>query len=248
MPLTLPPLAGSALLLDLDGTLLDLAPTPSDVVVPPGLAGTLHSLRDKLDGALAVVTGRPIDQIDALLPGIPHAVAGEHGGAIRHAPETGTVRVALPEPPDHWRTLADAIVAEHPGTLMEQKRRGFVFHFRGAPEHGPALFAAATALIAPASDQFQVMQASMAWEVRPRGADKGSAVLSLMRQPPFLGRLPVFIGDDVTDEDGIRAAAYLGGVGLRVDEWFATPAGVRAWLMDAAANEAWPPSPLAVQA
>lgn len=84
----------------------------------------------------------------------------------------------------------------------------------------------------------------MAWEIRPRGADKGSAVTALMTETPFAGRRPIFIGDDVTDEDGMRAARALGGAGLRVDEFFGDPNGVRAWLAEAAAGSgAWPPLP-----
>ena len=233
MPIALPPLGRAALLLDMDGTLLDLAPTPDTVVVPDGLADALARLRDRLGGALAVVTGRPIAQVDALLPGIPHAVAGEHGGAIRHAPGADAIRIPLPDPPDTWRGAAAAAVAAHPGALLEHKRRGFVLHYRAVPHHGPALREAAHAIVGGDAG-FQVMEASMAWEVRPRGADKGSAVLALMAQPPFAGRLPLFIGDDVTDEDGMRAATSLGGAGLRVDEAFGTPAGVRAWLAAAA--------------
>lgn len=233
MPVELPPLDRAALLLDMDGTLLDLAPTPDTVVVPPGLADTLRRLRDQLDGALAVVTGRPIAQVDALFPGVPYAVAGEHGGAIRYAPDAGTVRLELPEVPEAWREAAAEAISTHPGSLLEHKRRGFVFHFRAVPGHGPALLDAAHAIVGADAGRFQVMQASMAWEVRPRGADKGSAVLALMRQPPFAGRTPVFIGDDVTDEDGIRAAVSLGGVGLRVDEAFGSPSGVRNWLAKA---------------
>lgn len=233
----LPPIARAALLLDLDGTLLDLAPTPDTVIVPEGLVEALLRLRTRLDEALAVVTGRPIAQIDALLPGIPTAVAGEHGGAIRHAPDAGIVRIDLPDAPEEWRMMAEATVAVHPGAMVEHKRRGFVFHFRAVPESGPALLVAANAIIAPDAGRFQVMQAAMAWEIRPRGADKGSAVVSLMQHAPFAGRLPVFIGDDVTDEDGMRAAATLGGAGLRVDEWFGTPTGVRAWLRSTAYSD-----------
>ena len=87
------------------------------------------------------------------------------------------------------------------------------------PDAGPALREAALRLIAPGADQFGLMEASMAWEVRPRGADKGSAVEAVMQEAPFAGRQPVFIGDDVTDEDGMRAAQALDGAGLRVPDW-----------------------------
>ncbi|MGI4941367.1 MAG: trehalose-phosphatase [Janthinobacterium lividum] len=245
MPLGLPPPGSTALLLDMDGTLLDIAPTPDAVRVPDGLADTLQRLRSHLGGALAIVTGRPIEQIDALLPGIPYAIAGEHGGAIRHAPGTPVVRAILPDPPVEWIMEAARLVESHPGTLLEQKQRGFVFHYRAVPELGPLLREAALALIAPEADRFGLMEASMAWEVRPRGVDKASAVEALMQDTPFAGRQPVFIGDDVTDEDGMRAARAVGGAGLRVPDVFGGPAGVRAWLarcadaLDAGAAE-WP--------
>lgn len=242
--MTLPPPHETALLLDLDGTLLDIAPTPDAVIVPLGLADSLARLRDQLDGALAIVTGRPVDQVDALLPGIPYAVAGEHGGAIRFAPGAPLIRTTLPEPPPTWPASAARIVERHPGALLELKQRGFVFHYRQAPHWGEPLREAATSLVAPVADRFQLMPALMAWEVRPRGADKGSAVQALAAVPPFNGRRPVFIGDDVTDEDGMAAARHLGGAGLRVPDRFGSAAGVRAWIAASATalatGQGWP--------
>ena len=249
-PDALPPPAGTALLLDLDGTLLDLAPTPDAVRVPDGLPGTLRRLRNHLGGALAVVTGRPIAQIDDLLPGVPYAVAGEHGGAIRHAPDAPVVRAPLPDPPVDWIMEAARIADAHPGALLEQKQRGFVFHYRAVPALGPALRAEADALVATRPDQFRILAALMAWEVKPRGADKGTAVRSLMTRPPFAGRLPIFIGDDVTDEDGMEVARAMGGAGLRVDAAFGTAAGVRNWLAASVApvvaGAGWAPLPGAI--
>ena len=241
--------ARSALLLDMDGTLLDIAPTPDLVRVAPGLTEALCRLRDAMGGALAVVTGRPIEQVDGLLAGVPYAVAGEHGGAIRHAPGAKVVRASLPTPPVDWVLEAARIADAHPGVLLEQKQRGFVLHYRAVPDLGPALREAALALIASQADRFHLMEALMAWEVRPRGADKGSAVHALMTEAPFSGQQPIFIGDDVTDEDGMRAARAMGGAGLRVDEWFGGPADVRAWLAQAAVTSAadpgaWPPTPV----
>jgi len=248
MPVSpLPPWRNAALLLDLDGTLLDIAPTPDAVVVADGLPQALRRLRDRLGGALAVVTGRPIEQVDALLPGVPHAVAGEHGGAIRPAPGAQVARAALPAPPAEWVEAAARAVERFPGALLERKQRGFVLHYRAVPQHGPALQAAMIEIMAPAADRFQLMPALMAWELRPCGADKGSAVEALARSAPFAGRQPIFIGDDVTDEDGMAASVALGGAGLRVQDWFGTAGGVRAWL--AAAAEAldggrdWPGLP-----
>ncbi len=229
----------TALLLDVDGTLLDLAPTPMSVVVPAGLPATLGRLRSRLGDALGFITGRPIAQVDALFGALPYAVAGEHGGVIRHQPGGPLLRAALPTPPESWRQAAEAIASLYPGAAVEEKARGFVVHYRAAPEAGPALGTAIEALIAPLAGRFQLMAASMAWEVRPRGADKGSAVRELMALPPFLGRRPLFVGDDVTDEDAIAAVRSVGGAGLRVPESFGDAAGVRAWLADlAAATEA----------
>src|SRR5579871_1466349 len=114
----LPPLRQSALLLDLDGTLLDIAPTPDSVVVPPDLPDVLRALRHLLDDAVAIVTGRPVETIDALLGDLPFAVAGEHGAAIRHAPNEQLERAAVPAPPAEWLDAAAALVASHPGALL----------------------------------------------------------------------------------------------------------------------------------
>jgi trehalose 6-phosphate phosphatase len=236
---SLPPIERTALLLDLDGTLLDIAPAPDKVVVPSGLIGTLHSLRPLLGDALAVVTGRPVETIDALLGDAPFAVAGEHGGAIRYAPGLALERPNLPAPPEAWLAGAERIASAHPGALLERKARGFAMHFRAAPAAGPELHGALAALLAGSAD-FELLAGQMMWEVRPRGVDKGTAVARLMARAPFLGRLPVFIGDDVTDEDGIAEALALGGVGLRVPESFGDAAGVRAWLEATAAARNWP--------
>ena len=227
-----------ALLLDLDGTLLDLASTPAEVIVPTELPDTLRRLRARVGDALAVVTGRPVDQIDTLLGDAPFAVAGEHGGAIRHTPGSQLERLPLPDRPAGWLEAAGAAVARFPGALLEAKPRGFVLHYRRAPQAGSALEAAARAIIGGTQgERFTLLPAHMAWEVKPRGADKATAVEALMARPPFSGRVPVYVGDDTTDEDGMRAARARGGLGLRVQEVFGTPAGVRAWLADLAAQD-----------
>ncbi len=229
----LPP--NAALLLDLDGTLLDIAATPDSVVVPPDLPRSLRALRAMLGDAVAVVTGRPVEQIDALLPGVPYAVAGEHGGAIRHAPGGALERANLPAPPDAWRAQAERVAAGYSGVMIEEKARGFVLHYRAMPEIGPVLRQAMLSIMAdpnrdPDDAPFELMRAHMAWEVKPRGADKGLAVRHIMSRAPFTGRTPIYVGDDVTDEDGIRVARTAGGEGYRVQEVFGDPAGVRAWL------------------
>ncbi len=223
--------ARAALLLDLDGTLLDIAPTPAAVVVPAGLLPVLRRLRAALDDAVAVVSGRPVEQIEALLDGVPYAVAGEHGGAIRPAPGAALERPDLPALPAGWLERAEREAARYQGVLLERKAHGFVLHYRLEPDAGPALQQALLAMLdGDEADSFTLTPALMAWEVRPRGADKGRAVHRLMAHPPFAGRVPVYVGDDVTDEDGMHAARQLGGIGLRVQDSFGDAAGVRAWL------------------
>ncbi len=222
--------ADAALLLDLDGTLLDIAASPEAVAVPPGLPDLLRRLRARLGDALAVVTGRPVTQIEELLGDAPFAIAGEHGGALRLAPGGALRRVDLPEMPSGWLDAAAEVVAAHPGTRLEAKARGFVLHYRQAPDAGPALLLAAQEIVGALAAEYVFLPAHMAWEIKPRGADKGTAVAELLGAPPFLGRVPVYVGDDVTDEDGMRVAREHGGLGLRVDAVFGDPAGVRRWL------------------
>lgn len=220
----------AALMLDFDGTLIDLAATPSAVVIPPSLPDTLRAVRDCLDGAVALVTGRPLRDIDGFLGDAPYAVAAEHGAVFRHAPGAAPERPALPSAPAAWREQAQRVAAGYPGALFEPKESGFVLHYRGAPEAGPAFRQALLSIVGEHEDEFVVMPAHMAWEVKPRGADKGRAVERLMGRPPFAGRVPVYVGDDVTDEDGIRAARRAGGLGFKVQDVFKDPSGVRAWL------------------
>lgn len=230
--LNLPPLPApdsTAFLLDIDGTLLDFAPTPMAVQIPPGLPDTLVQLKGRVDGALALITGRPVEQVVALFGDVPHAIAGEHGGVVRHAPSAPIARVPLPEPPLEWLVEAERVAQAHPGALLEHKANGFVLHYRLAPDAGPAMGLALARLIS-GDEGFVLMPAHMAWEVRPKGADKGRAVRSIMSHDPFLGRRPIFVGDDTTDLDAVQAARAMGGVGMMVADTFRTPAQVRAWL------------------
>lgn len=235
----MPPLDRAALLLDLDGTLLDLAPRPDAVVVPPDLPRTLCSLRRLCGDAVAVITGRPVEVVDALLGDAIFAVAGEHGGAVRHGPGQMVERVPLPSPPGEWLVEAEQLALQFPGALLEHKARGFALHYRAVPTAGEELRLALTEMVS-GSVEFELLPAHMLWEVRPRGADKGKAVAGVMDRAPFRGRSPVFVGDDVTDEAGIAAAQAMGGVGLRVQEAFGDAAGVRAWLAMIASTGGWP--------
>jgi trehalose 6-phosphate phosphatase len=233
----LPPLPGpqAALFLDFDGTLIDIAPRPDAVVVPPDLPALLARLSAGLGGAVAIVTGRGLEVARQLTGSPPVGFACEHGTVI-DASGTGAAIPPLPQPagpPEGWRALAAEFVASRPGMLLEHKNFGFVLHFRAVPERGEE--SRDFLLRLAEGTPFQVIPAHMAFELRPRGSDKGVATDWLMRHPPFAGRIPIFIGDDVTDEDGMRAARAHGGEGYRVPQRFpAGPADVRAWLAELA--------------
>lgn len=223
-----PPRGPAALFLDLDGTLVDIAPRPDLVRVPDGFGRLLGRLADRLGGAVAIVTGRGAESARPLLDGAAVVLAAEHGAVIE-AP--GLPTLPLPEPEPDWRAEAARFAAAWPGTIAEQKRHGFVIHVRQNPAAAEAAAALVAALAARAPDRFRPVPAHAAVELRPVGADKGGAVQRLMQTAPFAGRVPVFLGDDVTDEDGIAAAVALGGAGFRVPEAFGgETARVRRWL------------------
>jgi trehalose 6-phosphate phosphatase len=225
----------AALFLDFDGTLVDIAPTPESVVIPPGLPGLLTRLAERLGGAAAIVSGRPMAELDRFLP-VPLAKASDHGAVLRMAPDAPAATPPLPAPPPQWAAQAEALAAAFPGAMVEHKRHGFVLHYRLAPDAaGPARDL--LEMLVAGGDAFTLMPARMAWEVKPRAVSKATAVVALMAQPPFAGRVPVFIGDDVTDEAGMAAARAAGGHGLRLQDAFGTPAELHRWLSALAAGE-----------
>jgi trehalose 6-phosphate phosphatase len=218
----------AALFLDFDGTLVDIAPRPDAVTVPPDLPALLARLADRFGGAVCIVSGRPLAQLEALLP-VTLPMAGDHGASLRLVPGVTAQRRDLPVPPADWLCRAEALAAGFPGAAVERKAHGFVVHYRLAPEAAGIARAALERMLGTQND-FVVMAARMAWEVKPRAVSKGTAVMELMAQPGFAGRRPVFIGDDVTDEAGFEAARAAGGLGLRLQDTFGTPAALRAWL------------------
>lgn len=223
-----------ALFLDFDGTLVEIAERPEGVAVAPALPGILQALIARLDGAVAVVSGRPVAQIDGFLA-IPVAAAGLHGMERRIAPGGA---VEPPPTPPEIETLR-ARLADHPilgdGVFVEDKGASLVMHYRQAPSREREVIAAMEAASAdlPALD---LLRGKMVVEAKAAGFHKGHAVESFMSAAPFAGRTPIYIGDDVTDEDGIRAANALGGFGIKVGEG-ATDAPYR---LDAVADvHAW---------
>ena len=220
-----------ALFLDIDGTLLDLAPRPDAVEVPADLADTLADARSWLGGALAIVSGRTIAEIDHLLAPLRLPCVGEHGAIIRR-PDGATDRAAEDRKvPPAWKTALRAAAELWPGVLVEEKTYGVAVHYRQAPGREGEIRDLVEALVAEGAGEFEVLPASMAFEIRHRTLTKAIAVDAFMAGPPFAGRVPVFVGDDVTDEDGFRAARAMGGLGLNVWQSFGgRPFEVRRWL------------------
>ncbi len=224
------PPANAALFLDIDGTLLDIAERPDLVVIPAGLPALLARLAAERGGALAFLSGRPLADIDFFFPGGLPAGA-EHGAVLRDSGGTIHELAARPAAFAHWRETLNAAALKMPGVLVEAKKLSLVIHYRQAPECGETLRALAEGLIAEAGPGVALLPAHMAFELRPRGSGKDSALAWFMARPPFAGRPPVFIGDDVTDEPAITLANQLGGIGLHVARDFAgNPQAVRDWL------------------
>jgi trehalose 6-phosphate phosphatase len=221
----------SALFLDLDGTLLEIAATPELVVVPPALPSLLAHLHQQLDGAVAIVSGRPLGQIDSLLAPFHAAAAGEHGVSLRFGDgtlEDLPVGIAIP---DDWRATLVRTIEAWPGVRIETKPHGLAVHYRLAPEHEAVVWELVRSLVPPDHPWFRLIPAREAVEIGLRAASKGIAVERLMAHAPFHGRRPIFVGDDFTDEAGMSMARRFGGMGLRVAEVFGgDPANVRAWL------------------
>jgi trehalose 6-phosphate phosphatase len=216
MELPPPPLdpGRHALFLDFDGSIVDFAPTPDTVIVAPGTIELLEKLDRSLGGALAIVTGRHIADVDRYLAPLILPASGVHGRQFR--PRAGDMRDD-PPPADIERArrrLADAITSDDPIDL-EDKRSAIVLHFRRHPEARARAEALANAAI-KGLDTLHVMAGHAIFEILQRGITKGRALRRFMRRAPFAGRIPVFVGDDVTDEDGLRAAAAEGGFGVEI--------------------------------
>jgi trehalose 6-phosphate phosphatase len=205
-----------ALFLDIDGTLLDIAPSPYAVVMPQGLCATLSTLRNRLGGALALISGRALSSIDSLFQPLRLPAAGQHGAEIRLA-SGDVLRVWVSPGSSHaLRQEVGRVVADLPGILIEPKSMGIAVHYRQVPEVSDELARRLADVLADRRKEFQMMCGKFVFELKPRDADKARAIEVFMRHDPFVGRIPVFVGDDRTDEDGFAAATRLGGHAVRV--------------------------------
>ncbi|WP_311223100.1 MULTISPECIES: trehalose-phosphatase [unclassified Acidovorax] len=210
-----PPLltAHHALFLDFDGTLADIAPHPDAVQVHPGVVPALRTLHEHLDGALAIATGRTQADIDHFLNPLQLPTASEHGAQYRlgNGMQGG---VSAPDLSPVLRVL-QPLLDRHPALVLERKSAGVALHYRQAIELEATCRAAIEHALAQAPG-LEVMQGKCVLEVKPAGPNKGHAIADFMRLAPFEGRIPVFAGDDVTDEHGFIAVQALGGIGIKV--------------------------------
>jgi trehalose 6-phosphate phosphatase len=225
-------------LLDIDGTLLDLAPSPNEVQVPPGLANSLSRLLERTDGALALVSGRSLSDIDRIFAPMLFPAVGGHGAEMRISSQSEAVAAGAPPMNQDLIRRFAAIAELHAGILVENKGYSLALHYRKAPDAERSIYDAVSAIRADLpSAPIEVLPGKLVCEIKHSGFTKATGVTELMVHEPFKGRRPVFIGDDVTDETVFAIMPDLKGlsfsVGRRakgVDGHFQSPSDVRAWL------------------
>lgn len=209
------PGASWALFLDLDGTLAEIAPHPGDVHLPQALVAMLSRLEDRLDGALAIVSGRSIADLDGLLAPMAPRAAGLHGVQRRNG-ESQTTGAPTGVLADASRDL-EQFVARHPGLMLEDKGTALALHYRNAPALESACRDRSHAVVNAVPDH-HVIAGKMVFEIKPRHTHKGAAIAAFLREAPFRGRTLVFAGDDVTDEDGFREVNAVGGISVKIGD------------------------------
>jgi trehalose 6-phosphate phosphatase len=210
-PLSL--LSGAALFLDFDGTLVELAEAPDAIRVPSELPGLLQRLAGRLQGRLAIISGRSLADLDRHIDCGGVAMSGSHGLELRLADGT-LLPLVRPGGIDAARDEIARFAASGDGLLVEEKPASVALHYRQAPEREGEVAALMDALAVRSG--FTVQHGKMVAELRPAGADKGDALRRLMREPAFAGARPLFMGDDLTDEHAFAAAEALGGAGILV--------------------------------
>ncbi|MBB3772083.1 trehalose 6-phosphate phosphatase [Angulomicrobium tetraedrale] len=232
------PRADWALFLDIDGTLIEHADHPEGITIPADLPDLLTRLQQVLNGAVALVSGRTIDWMDQRFAPVRLSASGQHGAEIRLAPDAPAVPIPIPK----WRQpLEEALAREMepwPGVFIEHKPLSLAVHFRAVSDHGDAIMARVIELGRGLDGSVEFLKGRFVIEVRQGGHHKGTAVNTFMNSALFAGRQPVFVGDDVTDEDGFRAVRAMGGLAVAIgprateqaDFRIDTPAEVRRWL------------------
>lgn len=224
-----------AFFFDVDGTLAQIQPSPDEVTIPTAVLDSLQQLSARCDGALALVSGRPLHQLDALVAPLKLPLAGVHGAERRDAAgEVSHISLSAHTAGDLTDELEQALAAL-PGTLLENKGMAFALHYRQAPQHQQAIEQLAATLVARYPELVQ-QPGKCVVELKPAGVNKGAAITDFMQTPPFSGRIPLFIGDDLTDEAGFRAVNAMAGISVKVGDG---PSDAQHYLSDVAAVHRW---------
>jgi trehalose 6-phosphate phosphatase len=224
------------LFVDVDGTLVEFAERPEWVIMPPELIALIQRLSHALGGALALVSGRTLHDLDRLFMPLRLPAAGSHGlerrdaqGGISRCPLDASVMAAM-------RREMRAIAALYPGTFLEAKEVSIALHYRARPEIGAALVRHVQGLIRQLGPGLEVQEGACVCEIKPRSANKRTAIEAFLSEPPFVGRRPIFVGDDLTDHEALLAIDRHAGIAIAVGErvhstWsLPNPAAVRHWL------------------
>lgn len=227
-----------AILLDIDGTLLDIAPRPEEVRVPKGLSDNLTQLWKRLDGALAFVSGRPLFDIDRIFSPLKLPAVGGHGAEIRPSVDGKTYRRRAAPLDPKLKKLFFEVQKIGPGIVLEDKDYSLALHYRLAPQLGGALIKSVAAICDKwGSASLEILPGKSVIEIKPRGFNKGTALRELMSYPPFAKRRPLFIGDDTTDDAAFAVLSDFSGIGFSVGGIvpgasfnFDGPHDVRLWL------------------
>jgi trehalose 6-phosphate phosphatase len=244
-PPPIPDLRRSAFLLDVDGTLIDFAPTPREVSVPAALRQSLRRLLERTGGAVALVSGRPLKELDLLFAPLELPIIGGHGAEIRPTPTGASHDVPVSPLSERLRRRLATIKGDDPRIILEPKEHSLAIHYRLVPDKEDLIRdAVRIACEELAPDSVEILPGKFVFEIKSTGFDKGTGVRELMRYPPFAGRRPIFIGDDTTDEAAIAVMPELGGIGISVGRevagaagCFDTPHEVRTWLERASLAE-----------
>jgi trehalose 6-phosphate phosphatase len=227
-----------AILLDVDGTILDLAPTPREVFVSRSLRETLARLWKRTEGGIAFVSGRPVSELDLIFSPLQLPTIGGHGAELRTIAGATPSAPRLPPLDPALKRQFAAIAEAGPGIILEDKGYSLALHYRLVPRWGASVHEAVVAVCAD-YPQFalDVLAGKSVVEVKPTGFNKGTGIRELMKCLPFRGRRPIFVGDDVTDEAAFAVLPEFDGLGFSVGRelpgvagFFQTPSDVRAWL------------------
>lgn len=212
-----------ALFLDVDGTILQFADTPNGVAPSRHVGRVLRRLSAALGGAAALISGRTIETLDRLFAPLTLPAAGLHGLERRDA--AGDLHLlGEAESLEHLRRPFADLAAARNGVMLEDKGRALAIHYRMAPGEADSIRRLVEDLVRPSAENLRIIHGKMVSEVKPRHADKGSAIHAFMGEAPFLGRVPVFLGDDVTDEDGFKMVNGFDGFAIRVGQGSETAA------------------------